>query len=217
MVSFWRGLLSACPARMTLPLHAEQDESQLIERARDGELDAFNLLIQTYERPVYNLCFRMLSSQQAAEDAAQEAFISAFRSLSSFRGGSFRSWLFRIASNACYDEMRRQKARPARSLDAPAGEGDRRIDVPDEAHSLDEHVQNVELREALRQALMELPPDQRLVIVLCDVQGMDYAEIADVTNTNLGTVKSRINRARLRLRGALQANAELLPSHLRQT
>lgn len=202
---------------MALPLHAEQDEPQLIRRARDGELDAFNLLIEGYERPVYNLCFRMLSSQQPAEDAAQEAFISAFRSLASFRGGSFRSWLFRIASNACYDEMRRQKARPARSLDAPTSEGERQMDVPDDAHSLDEHVENVELREALKEALMELPPEQRLVVVLCDVQGMDYAEIAEVTDTNLGTVKSRINRARGRLRELLQANAELLPSHLRQT
>lgn len=197
-------------------MHAEQDESQLIRRARDGDLDAFNTLIEGYERPVYNLCFRMLSSQQPAEDAAQEAFISAYRSLASFRGGSFRSWLFRIASNACYDEMRRQKARPARSLDAPLSD-DRRIDVPDEAHTLDEHVENIELGEALREALMELPPEQRLVVVLCDVQGMDYAEIADVTSTNLGTVKSRINRARGRLREALQARPELLPTHLRQT
>lgn len=202
---------------MTVHLQPEQDESQLIRRAREGELDAFNLLIDAYERPVYNLCLRMLSSVQAAEDAAQEAFISAFRSLASFRGGSFRSWLFRIASNACYDEMRRQRARPVRSLDTPAGDDRPQIDVPSDAHSLDEHVQNVELREALRDALMELPPDQRLVIVLRDVQGMDYDEIAEVTNTNLGTVKSRINRARSRLRTALQTRSELLPSHLRQT
>jgi RNA polymerase sigma factor (sigma-70 family) len=202
---------------MAVPLHAEQDESQLISRAREGELDAFNLLIEIYERPVYNLCFRMLSSEQAAEDAAQEAFISAFRSVASFRGGSFRSWLFRIASNACYDEMRRRRARPARSLDAPAGDDDRHIDVPGDVKSLDEHVQNVELHEALREALMDLPPDQRLAIVLRDVQGMDYDEIAEVTLTNLGTVKSRINRARSRLRTALLARPELLPSHLRQT
>lgn len=194
----------------------EQDESLLIERARQGDLDAFNCLVQTYERPVYNLCLRMLASPQAAEDAAQDAFISAFRSLGSFRDGSFRAWLYRIASNACYDEMRRQKARPARSLDAPAGPDDMRIDVPDEGMSPDEHAQNVELRDALERALQELPPDQRLVVVLCDVQGMDYAEIAEVTNTNLGTVKSRINRARARLRKALLQHRELLPSNLRQ-
>jgi RNA polymerase sigma factor (sigma-70 family) len=202
---------------MAVPLHAEQDESQLIARAREGELDAFNLLIEIYERPVYNLCFRMLSSEQAAEDAAQEAFISAFRSVASFRGGSFRSWLFRIASNACYDEMRRRRSRPARSLDVPTDEDHRQIDVPSEMQGLDEHVQNAELREALREALMGLPPDQRLVIVLRDVHGMDYDEIAEVTDTNLGTVKSRINRARSRLRTALRARSELLPSHLRQT
>lgn len=202
---------------MTVPLHAEQDESQLIRRAREGELDAFNILVNIYQRTVYNLCYRMLSSEQAAEDAAQDAFISAFRSLASFRGGSFRSWLFRIASNACYDEMRRQRAKPARSLDAPSSEGDRSIDVPDDTQSLDEHVQNVELGEVLREALMDLAPDQRLVVILRDVQGMDYEEIAEVTDTNLGTVKSRINRARSRLRTALQARPELLPSHFRHT
>lgn len=202
---------------MAVPLHSEQDEPQLIERAREGDLNAFNRLIETYERPVYNLCFRMLSSQQSAEDATQEAFISAFRSLASFRGGSFRSWLFRIASNACYDEMRRQKARPARSLDAPVGDDERQIDVAGESPTLDAHVENVELREALREALMELPEDQRLAVILCDVQGMDYAEIAEVTHTNLGTVKSRINRARSRLRELLKAKGELLPERLRQT
>lgn len=202
---------------MAVPLHSEQNEPQLIERAREGDLDAFNRLVEAYERPVYNLCFRMLSSQQSAEDATQEAFISAFRSLASFRGGSFRSWLFRIASNACYDEMRRQKARPARSLDAPAGDDERQIDVADESLTLDEHVENAELGEALRDALMELPGDQRLVVVLCDVQGMDYAEIAAVTNTNLGTVKSRINRARSRLRDLLKERGELLPERLRRT
>jgi RNA polymerase sigma-70 factor (ECF subfamily) len=201
---------------MSVPLDAERDESLQIQHARQGDLDAFNCLVERYQRSVYNLCLRMLSSVQSAEDASQDAFIAAYRSLNTFRGGSFRSWLFRIAANACYDEMRRLKARQTRSLDL-ATAGERPLDVPDPGLTPDEHAQNVELSTALQAALMALPADQRLVIVLCDVQGMDYAEIAEATSTNLGTVKSRINRARARLRESLQAHAELLPPHLRQS
>ncbi|MFQ5474019.1 MAG: RNA polymerase sigma factor [Dehalococcoidia bacterium] len=198
-------------------MQVNQSEAHLIERAREGELDAFNLLVERYERPLYNLCLRMLSSPQAAEDATQEAFISAYRSVKSFRGGSFKSWLFRIGANACYDELRRQRSRPSRSLDEPAGDNERTIDVPDTAPTPDESAENLELRDALGGAISGLPPDQRLTIILRDVQGLEYEEIAVATNTNLGTVKSRINRARSRLREALLAKRELLPSRLRQS
>lgn len=189
----------------------------MVERAREGELDAFNLLVERYERPLYNLCLRMLSSPQSAEDATQEAFISAYRSLKSFRGGSFKSWLFRIGSNACYDEMRRQRSRPSRSLDAPIGEDERTIEVADNAPTPEESAQNVELRDVLREAIAGLPRDQRLAIILRDVQGLDYEEIAEATNASLGTVKSRINRARSRLRKVLSTKGELLPTRVRQS
>jgi RNA polymerase sigma-70 factor (ECF subfamily) len=198
-------------------LQAEGSEAHLIERARKGELDAFNHLVERYERPLYNLCLRMLSSPQSAEDATQEAFISAFRSLKSFRDGSFKSWLFRIGSNACYDELRKQKSRPWRSLDAPAGEDERTIEVPDGDMTPEESAENVELGDVLKEAIASLPPDQRLAIILRDVQELDYEEIAEVTNTNLGTVKSRINRARSKLRDVLSARGELLPTRLRQS
>ncbi|MCH8815229.1 MAG: sigma-70 family RNA polymerase sigma factor [Chloroflexi bacterium] len=195
----------------------EQSEASLIERAREGELDAFNLLVERYERPLYNLCLRMLSSQQSAEDATQDAFISAYRSIRSFRGGSFKSWLFRIGANACYDELRRQRSRPSRSLDEPVGEDERTIEVPDTGPTPEESAENVELRDAMGEAIAGLPPDQRLAIIMRDVQGLDYEEISEATNANLGTVKSRINRARTRLRKALLAKRELLPSRLRQS
>jgi len=195
----------------------EQSEASLIERAREGELDAFNLLVERYERPLYNLCLRMLSSPQSAEDATQEAFISGYQSIRSFRGGSFKSWLFRIGANACYDELRRQRSRPSRSLDEPMGEDARTIDVPDTDPTPEESAENVELRDALTEAIGGLPPDQRLTIILRDVQGLEYEEIAEATHASLGTVKSRINRARARLRKALSAKGELLPSRLRQS
>jgi len=192
-------------------------EPDLLARARKGELDAFNALVERYQGPIYNLCLRMLGSPQAAEDAAQEAFISAYRHLERFRGEAFRSWLYRIAANACYDELRRRKARPSVSLDQPYADEDSRLDPPSGEPALEEHAEQMQLREALQAALANLPAEQRLAIVLCDVQGMDYAEIAAVTRTSLGTVKSRINRGRLRLRVLLQAQAELLPSRFRHS
>jgi RNA polymerase sigma-70 factor (ECF subfamily) len=195
---------------------APTDEPQLITAALSGDLDAFNVLVERYQAPVYNLCLRMLGPA-AAEDAAQEAFISAYRFLSRFRGGSFRAWLFRIAANACYDEMRRKKSRPAQSLDRPHGEGGRIFDTADSAPTPETRAETSELRRALESALARLPGDQRLAVILCDVQGMDYAEIAEVMRISLGTVKSRISRARSRLRAILLEHRELLPDNIRQT
>jgi RNA polymerase sigma-70 factor (ECF subfamily) len=193
------------------------DEAAQIDRSRRGDLNSFNRLVEHYQRPVYNLCLRMLGSPQAAEDATQEAFISAYRSLDKFRGGSFRSWLFRIASNACYDDLRRRRSRPALSLDAPIGDDERSMDLPDRGASLDDRAERTELAQTLQTALSRLPPDQRLAIILSDVQGFAYEEIAQATGASLGTVKSRISRGRSRLRKLLLATGELLPARFRQS
>ena len=193
------------------------DDLDLVGRSRQGDLAAFNCLVERYQTGVYNLCLRLMGSQAPAEDAAQEAFIAAYKNLERFHGGSFRAWLFRIAANACYDEMRRRKARPASSLDRTAAEGGRPFEPPDASATMEEHAANVELREALESALRTLPEGQRLAVILCDVQGFDYAEIAVAMNVSLGTVKSRINRARTRLRTMLMERRELLPDSIRQT
>ena len=203
---------------MGLALVTDFDEQDLIYRSTQGDLDAFNRLVEQYQRPLYNLCLRMLASAEAAEDATQDAFIAAYRSVHRFRGtqtGGFRAWLFRIAANTCYDEMRRRRSRPSVSLDTPRGESGRTLDVPNQGPTLDERVQTAELASAIEGALSALPSDQRLAVILCDVQGMEYAEIALVMGVSLGTVKSRINRARSRLRERLLASGELLPSRFR--
>lgn len=199
---------------MTQMKDAQKDDLDLVGLARKGDLDSFNVLIERYQTQIYNLCLRMLGSA-AADDAAQEAFISAYRHLERFRGGSFKAWLFRIASNACYDEIRRKKARPAVSIDRPSGEGESGFDAPSDERSMEDQAANAELRELLQSALLRLAEEQRLAVVLCDVQGMDYAEIAEVMNVSLGTVKSRISRARLRLREILREHGELLPDSIR--
>jgi RNA polymerase sigma factor (sigma-70 family) len=147
---------------------------------------------------------------------AQDTFISVYRNLHRFRGGVFRSWLLRIATNACYDALRARKRRPSVSLDAAqeADDDGPAFDIPDPSESPDDAALRRELAAAIQGGIAQLPEDQRVVVILSDVQGLAYEEIAEVTNTNLGTVKSRLSRARARLRDILRAG-ELIPSKFR--
>jgi RNA polymerase sigma-70 factor (ECF subfamily) len=185
-----------------------QDEQ--LRRAREGDLSAFNALVLEHQSLVFNLCFRQLGQRQTAEDATQETLISAWRNIRSLRG-PFRPWLLRIAANACTDELRRRGRRPASSLDVALEAGV--PEPPDEAPLPETSALQGELRREVEAALSKLPDEQRLAVVLCDLQGLDYAEIAGVTRTSLGTVKSRIARGRARLRELLAS--ELFPSDWR--
>jgi RNA polymerase sigma-70 factor (ECF subfamily) len=189
------------------------DEGQLLQSSRKGDLEAFNTLVQVYQRQVYNLCLRMLGSA-AAEDAAQEAFIAAYRRLSSFRGGSFRAWLLRIAANICYDELRRHRSRPAASLEAALETGSP-ADVPSQSAGPEEETLRRELARHLQQGLATVPADQRLAIILRDIHGLSYEELTEALDCSLGTVKSRIARGRARMREYLMARTELLPRQFR--
>ncbi len=189
------------------------DEGQLVQRSRQGDLAAFNALVEAYQRQVYNLCLRMLGSA-AAEDAAQEAFIAAYRCLDSFRGGSFRAWLLRIAANTCCDELRRRRSRPAASLEA-ALEAGSPADISSHQAGPEEEALRRELGRHLQQGLAVLPAEQRLAIILRDIHGLSYEELTEALGCSLGTVKSRIARARGRMREYLMARRELLPSQLR--
>jgi RNA polymerase sigma-70 factor, ECF subfamily len=194
------------------------DEPALINDARRGDLDAFNALVLTYQNTVYNTALRILGDDDLAADATQEAFISAFRALNSFRGGSFRAWLLRTVTNACYDELRRKKRRPTTPLEPETEDGDE-FEAPrwlaDPNASPEEELDQAELEHAIQHCLENLPTDFRAVVVLADIQGLDYTEVAAVVNKPLGTIKSRLARARLRLRECLQAFRELLPSAFR--
>ena len=189
------------------------DEGQLVRSSRKGDLDAFNTLVQAYQRQVYNLCLRMLGSV-AAEDAAQEAFITAYRCLGNFRGGSFRAWLLRIAANICCDELRRRRSRPAASLEA-ALEAGSPADVSSHLPGPEEEALRRELGRHLQQGLAVLPAEQRLAIILRDIHGLSYEELTEALACSLGTVKSRIARGRARMRQYLMARRELLPRQFR--
>jgi len=187
---------------------------QTLDRARRGDLAAFNELVLEYQGLVFNVCLRMLGDWGAAEDAAQEAFVSAWRNLKSMRGDQFRSWLLRIASNVCLDELRRRRRRAADSLETALAGG---VPHPQDPDPLPESAAlGAELRAGIEDGLMQLPEDQRLAVVLCDIEGLAYEEIARVTGANVGTVKSRLSRGRARLRELLLARPELLPAQFRQ-
>lgn len=202
--------------KMSMAGLPEQDEIKLIDKARRGDLEAFNRLVLRYQDSVYNTAYRIMGEPAGAGDAAQEAFITAFRRLSTFRDGSFRAWLLRIVTNQCYDELRRQKRRPATSVeDLPDAEQDDGPALPDPQESPEQVAQSHELQQAIQDCISSLSIDQRAVLVMSDVEEMNYQEIADIVGANLGTIKSRLSRARASVRQCLQAVEELLPAAYR--
>src|SRR5512147_254849 len=194
------------------------DENALILEAQRGDLDSFNTLVLHYQDIVFNTALRILGDDDLAADASQEAFLSAFRSISTFRGGSFKAWLLRTVTNACYDELRRQKRRPTTALEPDTDDGEE-IDSPrwlaDPSMTPAEKAEADELEHALQHCLNNLPLEFKTVVVMADIQGMDYSEVAIAVHVPLGTIKSRLARARLRLRECLQGFSELLPTSFR--
>jgi RNA polymerase sigma-70 factor (ECF subfamily) len=196
------------------------DETALISLAQRGDLEAFNRLVLAYQDPLFNIALRILGDEDLAADATQEAFLHAFQKIASYRSGSFRGWLIRIVTNVCYDELRRQKRRPQTSLEPFTAEGEE-VESPawlsDDRPSVEARLEQKELEHAIEHCLQALPPPFRVIVVLADIEGLDYAEIAAALRIPLGTVKSRLARARLRLRDCLAQFQELLPSAFRRT
>jgi RNA polymerase sigma-70 factor (ECF subfamily) len=191
------------------------DEQALIQAACRGELSAFNKLILAYQSLAFNLAYRILGNGDAAEDATQDAFIKAYRNLNQYRGGSFKAWLLRIVTNVCYDQLRHIQRRPTSSLDDMAMDPDHAGRLVDHAEQPGAYALRQELGTMIQQGIALLPPDQRTVLVLSDIEGLSYEEIAQVMDTSLGTVKSRLSRARAKMRDFLLERQELLPKHYR--
>lgn len=202
---------------------ARDDEEQLIARSQRGDVNAFNQLVLQYQQIMYGTVFRLLGDYDTAADVTQEAFFSAFRAIQSYRGGSsFRAWLLRIGSNLACDHWRRVQRRPAESLEVLTAEEEPHAPSVLSALTMsgpegnpEEMLLAQELQDVIQQELQHLPLDQRTAIILCDVEGLSYEEVAQATETSLGTVRSRISRGRARLRNALQAHQELLPRNYR--
>jgi RNA polymerase sigma-70 factor (ECF subfamily) len=193
------------------------EEARHLEAARRGDLSAFNWLVLRYQTRVYNLCYRMLSDPDAAADTTQDAFLSAYKAIGRFKGEQFKTWLFRIATNACLDVLRSRKRKPTQSLDSRTAEAEEDagepLQIADLDPSIDPEAQTLraEVVQIIQRGLDALPDDQRIALVLVDVQGLSYEEAAAIDGTNLGTVKSRINRARTKMRDYLRENG-IVPS-----
>jgi len=191
------------------------DEKALIASARQGDMRAFNQLVSHYQDMVYNLAYRILGDAEAAADASQDTFLSAIQAVARFKGGSFKAWLLRIATNACYDQLRLQKRRPTSSLEAVYTESDPSSHFVNGRETPEEHTVRQELGQTIQEGIDTLSLDQRVTLVLSDVQGLSYSEIADVTGISEGTVKSRLSRARANVRDYLLDQRELLPARYR--
>ena len=192
------------------------DEALLIRQAKRQDVTAFNELVLRYQELAYNVAYRIMGEGMSAADATQEAFISAYEKLHTFADDTnFKAWLLRIVTNKCYDQIKYHKRRPGDSLDEMTEENESSKWLvgdsaqPEEAHEVEE------MFSAVQHCLDALPDDQRIVTVLCDVEGYDYQTAADIAHTSLGTVKSRLSRARAKLRDCLRDFAELLPDKYR--
>lgn len=183
------------------------EEHDLIVKANRGDLNAFNEIVLAYQDRVYNQAYRILGDPHSAEDITQEAFLNAYLKLNTYRGGSFKSWLLRIATNLCFDLLRREKVRPSVALEPLDDYGDE-IESPiwlvDPAASPAELTERSALREDLQDSLDRLSPEYRLAVVLVDIQELDYVEAAQVMGVSLGTLKSRLVRGRLKMRELLK-------------
>ena len=176
-------------------------DAYLVSRALEGDLPAFEKLVARYQNKLIGYSARMLGDQDEAEDVAQEVFIKAYRSLDSFRGDSqFSTWIYRIATNLCIDRIRARKRRPqqAYSLDEPMDKDEEKggREIADNSAEPTREVEREELRLRVRQVMSEMPEKMRTILIMCDMQGMSYEEIAKVLDCPIGTVKSRLFHAR---------------------
>lgn len=179
----------------------DHQEQSWIASARNGDEAAFGELVQKYQKRVYALTVRMCPTPELAEEAAQEAFLSAWQGLPFFRGdAAFSTWLYRLASNACVDLLRKERRHQGTSLDDDAvGAG-----IPDTKPTPEEAAETKELRAQIEAGLRQLSPEHRAVLILREIQQLNYEEIADALSLDLGTVKSRISRGRRQLRDFLK-------------
>lgn len=188
-------------------------EKLLVKKSQSGDVESFELLISSYDKRAYNIAYRVMGNEEDAKDMAQEALLRVYRSIKDFRGqSSFSTWLYRIVTNVCLDELRRRKNEKYVSMDSTiqTDSGELHMELCSDKETPESAFERVEQREAIKNAIRELNDEYRSVIVLRDIQGFSYEEISNILDCSLGTVKSRINRARTMLRDKLKSSMELL-------
>ncbi len=190
-----------------------ENEKDLVDRARMGDVEAFEQLIESCQKKVFNIAYKMIGNYDDANELAQEVFLKAFRSIKKFKGDSlFSTWIYKVTANVCLDEIRRRKKRIVLSLDEDIelNDGEVKRQIPDSSPTPDLEAETNEIKDAVNKSIQELPDDYKSVIILRDIQGFSYDEISTIVNCPEGTVKSRINRARQALKKILSRKKELL-------
>ena len=191
-------------------------DKRLIVKSQNGDITAFEKLIESYQKKVFNIALGIIGNYDDASELAQEVFIKIYKSINSFKGdSSFSTWIYRITTNVCLDEIRKRKKAYTVSLDEDIElkEGNVNRQIADERYTPHENFERKEINKVLRDSIAKLPEDQKIAVVLRDIQGFSYDEIAKYTNCSLGTVKSRINRARQNLRSIINENRELFDNN----
>ncbi|HYE83248.1 MAG TPA: sigma-70 family RNA polymerase sigma factor [Clostridia bacterium] len=187
-------------------------EKLLVKKSQSGDVESFELLISSYDKRAYNIAYRIMGNEEDAKDMAQEALLRVFKSIKDFKGQSaFSTWLYRIVTNVCLDELRRRKNDKYVPLESTVqtDNGELHMELCSDKETPESAYERVEQRELITKAIRELNDEYKSVIVLRDIQGFSYDEISNMLDCSLGTVKSRINRARTMLRDKLKASMEL--------
>ncbi len=187
-------------------------ERQLVQKCKNGDIRSFELLIESYQKKIFNIAFRMLGNQEDALDVTQEVFIKIYKSISSFKEeSSLSTWIYRIATNVCLDELRKRKKTKMVSMDSPIqlNGGEINVQMQDQGLHPDELIEQKELKTQIKKAINCLKDEHKIVIILRDINGYSYEEISKIMECSLGTVKSRINRARNSLKSILLKKKEL--------
>ncbi len=195
-------------------------DDQFLEKSRAGDVEAFEMLITRYEKKIYTIAYRFMGNHEDASDLAQEAMLKAFRSISKFRGeASFKTWLYHITANVCRDELRKRSKRREVSLDQPLvfAEGEIPKQTADWSAVPEKIYEDKELQEYLGGLIRALTPEYRMVVVMREIQGLSYEEIAMKLDCSLGTVKSRLSRARKALKDKILTDREQMAKHQRLT
>jgi RNA polymerase sigma-70 factor (ECF subfamily) len=197
-------LIEYIPIESSEVMKLDYPERELVNKSKNGDMDAFSELISSYEKKIYNIALRMIGNREDAYDMAQEVCIKIYKNINSFKGdSSFSTWVYRITSNVCIDEIRKKKyAMPLTMVNDSAKE----FEIPIESHnSLPEDIiERKEKIKDIKKCIIELPPEYRIMIILRDIRGHSYEEISNILNLNMGTVKSRLSRARAILKDKLK-------------
>lgn len=191
-------------------------DEDLVRQIKNGDLDAFDQLVRRYEVKIYNVAFRFMGNHADAVDLAQDTFIRMYQALPGFRGdSSFATWLYRVAANACRDELRKRQRRRSVSMDEMIATSPANMPAAPGDYSPEETIQRRETQQQVQECLNQLSNDHRLILVMREIQGFSYEEIAGALGCSLGTVKSRISRARSALKEKIKAKGELLDRGVR--